>query len=180
MWAYFPMEHTAIRPPQGGWAIEVRVTGMDEASYRDLVSRLRLVDEGGFEAALPPEYADSGDREEMVADMVAGIQDHVDPLYPDGQQHAIASYAFDPYYLGLDVVTSVACAWFEDLVAARAEGDATREQRALDALGTARDWPVLEEMTTKGKFPQILWGTIDTAAAGEVPDWYADGLGCAT
>jgi len=179
MWAYYPDEHTAIREPQGGWAIEIRATGMEESAYRRLLDQLRLVDEAGFEAALPPEYADSGDRDERVADLVAGIQEHVDPLFPDGRQHVITSYAFDPYYLGVDVVSAVACAWFDDLVAARAAGDAGREQRALDALGTAREWPVLQEMTAKGTYPQMLWGTIDLATDGEVPDWYADGLGCA-
>jgi hypothetical protein len=49
---------------------------------------------------------------------------------------------------------------------------------ARDVLATSHDWPVLHEMNETGDYPEVLWGLADQAAAGEVPDWYAGGLGC--
>ena len=51
LWAYGATDHTAIREVENGHWFEVRGRGMDEAAYRDLLGRLRLVDREQFEAA---------------------------------------------------------------------------------------------------------------------------------
>ena len=178
VWAYDAHDHTVIREPQGGWAIEIRGEGMDKATYLGVLGQLRLVDEAGFEAALPAGFATSGNRQEMVAGMVLGIQQHVDPLFPDGREHVIESYAFDPYQLGVDVVSAVSCAWLDELDAARAAGDAAREQRATAALSTAEDWPVLAQMEDGGMYPDVLRGLLDLAIAGPVPEGSREALAC--
>jgi hypothetical protein len=33
-------------------------------------------------------------------------------------------------------------------------------------------------MDARGDYPEVLWGLADEVRAGQVPDWYADGLGC--
>jgi hypothetical protein len=82
--------------------------------------------------------------------------------------------------LGARVAGAVACGWFDAWVA----GD----ERALDALATAREWPVLLAMQAEGDYPEVLWELVAAArSGGDVPagkpgidaaQVYEEGLGC--
>ena len=68
-------------------------------------------------------------------------------------------------------------------LARRVRGRDARGRRAARAaaaqvLATSHDWPVLQQMDDRGDYPEVLWQLADQAAAGQLPDWYADGLGC--
>lgn len=179
MWAYSGSDHTAIRDPQAGFWIEVRGGGMDEASYLDLLGRLRLVDQREFEAAMPASYVDGSERDAAVQEILDGIGEYVDPLIPPGSQRVgFSSNQNDPYHLGADVAGAVACEWLGEFVAAQEAGDQQRMDKAAAVLATSRRWPVLQEMTARGEYSQGVWELADRAAAGEVPEDYAGWLGC--
>jgi hypothetical protein len=67
-----------------------------------------------------------------------------------------AGLTSDRYQLGATVAGTVACTWFKLWSDARRSGDAAGVQRAIDALATAKDWPILQEMSNSGAYPQIL------------------------
>ena len=45
-------------------------------------------------------------------------------------------------------------------------------------LGTARDWPVLNDMDARGDYPEVVWEYAAAVAAGEVAEGHREGLGC--
>jgi hypothetical protein len=180
MWAYSANDHTAIRDVQAGHWLELRAGGMDKEAYLDLLGRLRLVDKAGFEAAMPESFVDSSEREAAVESMLAGIREYVDPVFPaDSQRVGVSSDENDPYHLGADVAGAVACEWLADFEAATHAGDQARARSAVEALGTSRKWPVLQEMAEQGGYSDVVWDYARQVARGQVPEGYADGLGCA-
>ncbi|HYF71564.1 MAG TPA: hypothetical protein VD864_02020 [Nocardioides sp.] len=179
MWAYSDANHTAIREPEAGHWLEARGDGMDEAAYVALLGQLRLVDEQEFEAAMPASYVDGSERDAAVEEILDGIREHVDPLVPPGSRRTgFGSDQNDPYHLGADVAGAVACEWLADFAAAHRAGDQTRMDRAAAVLATTRDWPVLQGMEERGDYAEVIYDYADLVAAGEVPEGYAQGLGC--
>ena len=179
MWAYSDANHTAIREPQAGHWLEARGDGMDEAAYVALLGQLRLVDEHDFEAAMPASYVDGTERDAAVQRILDGIREHVDPVIPPGSQRTgFSSDQNDPYHLGADIAGAVACEWLADFEAAHRAGVAPRLAGAAGAGATARDWPVLQQMEERGDFAEVIYDYADQVARGEVPEGYAQGLGC--
>jgi hypothetical protein len=179
MWAYNAQDHAAIREVQEGHWLELRASGMGKAAYLALLDQLRLVDQAGFEAAMPETFVDGSERQEAVEGILAGIGRYVDPLIPPHSQRAgFSSDQNDPYHLGVDVAGAVACEWIAEFADARSAGDQQRMDRAATVLATSHEWPVLKRMADQGGYAEVLWQLADEVTAGQVPDWYADGLGC--
>lgn len=179
MWPYSADDHTAIREIENGQWIEFRGSGMREAGYLALLDRLELVDQDAFEASLPEDFVVEDERSAEVDRVLDGIAEFADPLLPAGvQRSSITSDQNDSYQFGAELSGAVACAWLDELVIARQDGDRAREQLAVDVLATAHDWPILAEMNKRGDYPEVLWELADQAVAGQVPEWYAGGLGC--
>ncbi|CAI9412431.1 hypothetical protein [Nocardioides sp. T2.26MG-1] len=179
MWAYSDLDHTAIREPEAGHWIEARGDGMDEAAYVALLGQLRLVDEHAFEAAMPASYVDGSERDAAIQQIIDGIGEHLDPVIPPGSQRVgFSSDQNDPYHLGADVAGAVACEWLADFDEAHSAGDQQRMDRAAAALATARDWPVLQDMEERGDYAEVVYDYADQVARGQVPEGYAEGLGC--
>jgi hypothetical protein len=73
--------------------------------------------------------------------------------------------------------------WFQRWSAARASGDADGVREAIDAMATAKQWPILEEMANSGAYPEVLQRYADAMPDGF---WYGrpligdvnTGLGC--
>jgi hypothetical protein len=84
----------------------------------------------------------------------------------------------DPYQLGADIAGQYACAWIAEFADAKAVGDQGRADEAARVMGTAREWPVLNQMEKTGEYSSVVWQFADEMAAGNVPDWYVEGLGC--
>jgi hypothetical protein len=179
MWAYSETDHTVVREVENGSYLEVRGSGMDEAAFRGLLARLDLVDEAGLDAALPPEFV-TGDRAHSASDdILRGIGEHVDPLFPPGAASVeVAPTQTDPYQFRVEVVRVVVCSWLDDYAKAERLGDAARQADAAAALATARQWPVLDEMAGTGDWPDLVWQLADEMATGDPQDWYSPGLGC--
>lgn len=175
MWAYDPKEdHTAIREVVGDFMLEVRGSGIDRATYLDLLDRLRGVGPGQLDAHLPEEFVTDAERNQVIAEMLESV-----PL-PDGFDRAIQSHEVDRYQLGAEVIAAVTCAWLDRYASAEEIGDRAAMAEVVDALATSRDWPVLVEMEDRGDYPEVVRQYADTLAEGGFPEGYVGGLGCAT
>ena len=76
------------------------------------------------------------------------------------------------------MVALYTCAWLEDFENAKAHGQQGRADEAARVLGTSRQWPILRQLDAAGDYPEVVWELSDQAVAGQVPDWYREGLGC--
>lgn len=170
MWSSAADDHTALRPVEGDHFLEVRGFGMDDAAFAALLPRLRMVDAAGFDAALPPGYADDGHRGTRIDRILDGIARYAVPLLPDGlDRSAITSDQSDPVQLGSDVADQVACAWIVQYAEARRLDDAAGAQQAAGVLATSRNWPVLREIEADSDEPEWIWWAADEMLAGRVP-----------
>jgi hypothetical protein len=178
LWAYDAQDHTVIREVEDGFWIEFRGSGVDEAAYRALLDRLTMVGNAGYEASLPEEFVTSDERNAAIASMLDGISAASGAEGPNGVPVRVRSTEQDPYQLGADVAGAYTCAWLEAFGNATAHDQAGQAEEAARVLGTARDWPVLQEMNDRGEYPEVIWDYADQVAAGQVPEGYREGLGC--
>ena len=94
-----------------------------------------------------------------------------------------AGLTSDRYQLGATVAGTVACTWFKLWSQARSAGDSAGVQQAITAMATAKDWPILQEMSNSVGYPQILEAFAAAMPSGR---WYGrplegdvnSGLGC--
>jgi hypothetical protein len=178
LWAYDAQDHTVIREVEDGFWTEFRGSGMEEAAYRALLGQLTIVGGAGYEASLPEEFVTAEERDAAIASMLDGITAASGAEGPDGVPVRVRSTQQDPYQLGADVAGAYACAWLEAFDNAVAHDQARQANEAARVLGTARDWPVLDEMNDRGDYPEVIWDYADQVAAGKVPEGYREGLGC--
>jgi hypothetical protein len=178
LWAYDAQDHTVIREVEDGFWIEFRGSGMEETDYRTLLTRLAMVDRSGYEASLPEEFVTADERSAAIASMLRGITEASGAEGPNGVPVRVRSTEQDPYQLGADVAGAYACAWLEAFDNAVAHDQARQANEAAQVLGTARDWPVLDEMNDRGDYPEVIWGYAEQVATGQVPEGYREGLGC--
>ena len=180
LWSYSTTDHAVMREVEEGHWMEFRGMGLDEATYRQLLGQLRMVGLEDYELALPDRYVTKAERREAAVEMLAGITEVSGAGLPGGQTPTLESAEQDPYHLGADVTAEYTCAWLGEFAAARAAGDDARATEAARVLGTAREWPVLQQMNPEGDWPEVLWDYADRVVAGRsVPEEeYAMGLGC--
>jgi hypothetical protein len=179
MWAYTPQDHTAIREVEDGHWMEFRGDGMDQAAYLALLGQLRLTSDAEFNASLPDDYVTVGERADAAAKIIADIKSVSGADFPAGASLRLGKGdAKDRYQFGAEVVGAYTCAWLEAFENAKAHDQAGQASEAARVLGTSRDWPILQEMNAEGDYPEVVWELSDQAVAGQVPDWYREGLGC--
>lgn len=170
LWAYSADDHTAMAEVEGPWHVEVRGSGMDKTAFLALLEQLAYVSDADFKAALPTEFV-TEDQQEIVLEMMADMP--LPPTWeyvrPDGPSR---------YQLGVSAAGSVACAWLDEWTDATAKGKPARAQRAVEALGTSREWAILNEMNAEGDYPEVVWDYAERVQRGEVPEGYRQGLGC--
>ncbi len=182
MWAYTPTTtpRSARSRTATGWSSAAQ--GMDEAAYLALLGQLRLTSDGrvrGLAArrlrdrgrAARPRPARSSARSQAVsgAGFPAGTSLR---LGRDGE-------AKDRYQFGAEVVGAYACAWLEDYENAtdpRPAGQA--DEAAAGARHLARLADPAGDEQADGDYPEVVWELADEAGAGQVPEWYREGLGC--
>ncbi len=178
LWAYSVHDHTVIREVEAGHWMEFRGSGMDEATYRKMLGQLRIVGLADYELALPDAYVTKGERRDAALEMLSGITEASGTSLPGGAVPSIESAQQDPYQLGAEVTGYYACAWLGEFDDAQAAGDDARAAEAARVLGTSRQWPVLQQMNSRGDYPEVIWDYADEVAAGRVPEGYKQGLGC--
>lgn len=167
----------------GRHVIEVRARFDSLDAYKHLLASLERVEVDTWLSAMPESVIAASDRAAAVRAMLRGL-----PL-PEGFDTAALEQGRlrDRYQLGAVVAGSVACAWLDQWVAATEAGDDADTAEAAAALQTSHDWPVLQEMTAHGYYPQTLWEYAD-AVAGDgtimggreltVAESYEQALGC--
>jgi hypothetical protein len=136
-----------------GRVLEFRAGAADVAAFEVLLASLRAVDTDTWLSALPASVVKTTDRTAVIASMLQGVT--LPPGF-DAASITGAGLTSDRYQLGATVAGTVACTWFKLWSDARRSGDAAGVQRAIDAMATAKDWPILKEMSSSGGYPQIL------------------------
>jgi hypothetical protein len=147
-------DFTAIWP-EDGRVLEFRAVAPDLAAFERLAGSLKRVDVDAWLSAMPASVVKSANRPEVVRAMLADI-----PLPPGFHSTKLENGAIlkDRYQLGAQVTGAVACAWIDRWDAARKRGDAATEQKAEDAMQTAKHWKILEEMKRDGAWTEVLLG----------------------
>lgn len=178
---YVDTTHFTTLWREGDLTLEARGVFPDESEYAAVVAALMPVDVETWLRAMPESVVRPDSRAAVVAEM---LEDVPQPAGLDVASLATAASISDRYQLGARVSGAVACAWIEQWLDARASGDAAAETEALDAMRTARNWPILLEMADSGAYPQVLWMHVDAMeAGGNDPNGlgiggYVDALGC--
>lgn len=168
----------------GDLSLELRGVFSDVEAYRAVARTLDRVDEQTWLAALPDDTVVPEDRAAVVDEMLVDV-----PLHPEARLDRLkeSPTASDRYQLGAQVTSAVACAWIDQWVDAQTSSDEKKAREAVDAMSTARKWPILIQMKDQGGWSEVLWEYAD-AMAGEgevmggrpltVAGSYREGLGC--
>ena len=163
-----------------GRVLEFRAGAADVAAFESLLASLRAVDTNAWLSALPESVVKTTDRAAVIASMLQGVT-----LPPGFDPSTISGsdLTSDRYQLGATVTGTVACTWLKRWSDARSTGDSAGVQQAIAAMATAKDWPILREMSKSGEYPAVL-----EELAADMPSarWYNQpledaansGLGC--
>jgi hypothetical protein len=163
----------------GGATVEARALAPTPDDFLALLARLRRADAEAWLRALPASAVQPDAHADTVAAMLKGL-----PLPPGFDAGALADGARtrDRYQLGAQVAGAVACGWIADWL------HGPDRARAVRALATARDWPILDELTAQGDYPRVLWQYADAIVHGDgtvvggkrvtVAESYESALGC--
>jgi hypothetical protein len=163
-----------------GRVLEFRAGAADVAAFKVLLATLKRVDTNAWLSAMPASAIKTADRGSTVEQMLRGVT--VPPGF-DPNDIKGAGLTKDRYQLGAAVTGTVACQWFKRWSDARKAGDGVKEREAIAAMATARDWPILKELSKDGAYPEVL---LDFAAAMPSGERYGrplagdvnSGLGC--
>jgi hypothetical protein len=175
--------YATILSPQGNVFVEVHGTLGSKREYEAVLHSLRPVGVEAWLAAMPAEVLRPGARSTAIAQMLRGI-----PVPPGFDTSALqsASDLTDRFMLGKSVTGAVACDWLQRWLSATRAGDGAAAREAVDAMGTARHWPVLLRMVReKGYRGNALppngqgWPSEIVTAAREIARGHL-GLGPAT
>jgi hypothetical protein len=136
-----------------GRVLWFRATVTSMAMFRAELRALTAVDTVTWLRAMPPSVVKAADSGETVRVMLRGI-----PLPPgfDAARIRGVHLVHDRYQLGAAVTGTVACMWIADWNRARAAGDTATVRRAIAAMATAPQWPVLRQMAREGAWSQVL------------------------
>lgn len=150
----------------------IRGVAPSAAAFAETVRGVHRVAAEAWLRALPESAVTPRAQAATVQAMLRGI-----PLPPGFEAPGTTGATRDRYQLGAKVAGAVACAWIE-------RGD----NRAREALATARNWPILREMNAEGDYPEVLWEYAEAFVAGgavaagkpgvTVEESYRDALGC--
>lgn len=164
--------YATIFSPQGKVFIEVHGTLGSKQEYEAVLHSLRAVGVEAWLAAMPPEVLRPAAHSAAITQMLRGI-----PVPPNFDASALASKSdlTDRFMLAKSVTGAVACNWLQRWLSATGAGDVATAQEAVNAMATARHWPVLLRMAReKGYRGKALpphgrgWSSEIVTAAGEI------------
>lgn len=138
-----------------GRELDFRATVPSMSAFYTELRALRAVDTNTWLRAMPPSVINSADSARVIREMLKGI-----PLPRGFNANRIqgARLVQNRYDLGTAVTGTIACLWFADWYRARHDGDRTEVNRAIAAMATAPNWPVLHQMARQGAWPEVLIG----------------------
>jgi hypothetical protein len=148
--------------------------GWTWAEFDHVLALIHRVDAATWYAAMPPEIVTPPRAERAAAKVLADV-----PLPPGFDVRTLGDLGVnDHYHFGAGVTGRVGCAWIAEWARADKAGDHAAEQKAAAALRGSHQWKVLKRMNGEGGWSAVFWDLADKAAAGKVPTWYKDGMGC--
>lgn len=158
-------DYETLIPPSGPTFAYVRGSTVDRAQYVEVIESLEPTDVETWLSAMPDSVVDPNESAETVDEMLEGI-----PLPPGFDVNAILDdiEVGSRYHLAARVTSYVTCGWLDRWVAAERSGDDHAANRAVQAMATSRDWPILKEIGQQGGWSQSVWEYADELAAGEV------------
>lgn len=175
VFSYSATDHAALLEPEGKVFLEIRGRLGDRAAFESFLrDDLAKVGVQEWLEAMPASVV-TADNEGVAAAAVL-----VDmPLPPGFDRDSLGSaVALDPYQFGARVTGAVTCGWLAEWTRAHQAGDSAAQQAAVTALGTSRQWKVLQDMDVEGDYPEVIWEYADLIAAGQPPAGYRQALGC--
>ena len=154
-----------------GRVLEFRAGVADLAAFKVLLAALKQVDVDTWLLAMPDSVVKTKDRSAVIAAMLRGVTlpPGFDPSTIKGEK-----LTKDRYQLGAAVAGTVACTWLKRWSDGRASGDEAKVREAIAAMRTAKDWPILAEMTKQGDYPEVLLAFAKAMPSG---DWYGRAAG---
>jgi hypothetical protein len=164
----YPGQHpnfTTVLSPQGNVFIEVSGSFGSRQEYEALLRSLRPVSVDAWLSAMPAEVLRPAARSAEIEQMLDGVpvppgfdastlHFRVMPAQPGPDTSALQSESAltDRFMLGKSVTGAVACGWLLHWLSTSRSGDAAAAQEAIDAMGTARHWPILLQMVREKGF----------------------------
>lgn len=164
----YPGQHpnfTTILSPQGNVFIELSGSFGSKEEYEALLHSLRPVGVDAWLSAMPAEVIRPAARSATITQMLRGIP--VPPGFdastlhfrvlpgppgPDTPALQNESALTDHFMLAKSVTGTVTCDWLQRWLSATRAGDDTAAQEAVEAMGTARHWPILLQMVREKGF----------------------------
>jgi hypothetical protein len=137
---------------EGDYVVMYQARASMEAFKTQLAS-LQKVDTEAWLAAMPPSVVQPDEFDPTVQQMLSGV------TVPPGFTAAdvvTSSSPTDRYQLGAAVADSVSCTWFASWAEARRNGNEDGVRSAVAAMATAKDWPVIRQMSSEGAYGQVL------------------------
>ncbi len=164
----YDTQYSAIWTDADGNSVEAIGTAPTKQAFLDAVTHLEKVDVDAWLTALPASAVTPTKRDEAVTQIADGM-----PIPPGLDLEALRASGDatrDRYQLGAQIAGAVACGWIEQYYAGKKAGDAEQVAAAAKALGTAHDWPILNEMNAAGDYPEVVWEFTDAIVNnGQVP-----------
>jgi len=164
----YPGQHpnfTTVLSPQGNVFIELTGSFGGKEEYEALLRSLRSVGVEAWLSAMPAEVIRPAARSAAIAQMLRGIPVPPDfdasalqfrvmpgPPGPDTSGPQTKSALTDRFMLGKSVTGAVACGWLRRWLSATRTGNDAAAREAVEAMGTARHWPVLLRMVREKGF----------------------------
>jgi hypothetical protein len=140
---------TTILSPQRSVFIEIAGTFGSREEHEAVLRSLRAVGIDAWLSAMPGEVLRPAARSAAIVQMLRGI-----PVPPGFDASALQSKSAltDRFMLAKSLTGAVACDWLQRWLSATRTGDSATAQGAVDAMGTARHWPVLLQMIREKGF----------------------------
>jgi hypothetical protein len=137
---YSPAEYATMLSPQGSVFIEVRGRLGSKPAYEAILHSLRAVDVDTWLGAMPPSTVRPEARSQAVDHLLQGVP--LPPGFDAGALKGGDSIAAQST-LAVQVGNAIACGWVESWIAARAAGNRAAAGRAVEAMASSADWPLV-------------------------------------
>jgi hypothetical protein len=162
-------EYATMLSPQGSVFVEARGRLGSKAAYDEILDSLRAVDIDTWLEAMPASTVRPEARSGAVDRLLQGM-----PLPPGFDATALKTEdsIADQDTLAVKVGNAIACGWVESWVSARATGDQAAADRAVEAMSTSDQWPLVREnhvpwfSNYAGVAKQLHEGRLDTSPSG--------------
>ena len=169
---------------EDGYLLHLQAAVPSLAAFEERLGRLTKVDQETWLEAMPAKVVKASDHDEAVREVLKGV-----PTPKTFRLSRVPDEGLntDRYQVGAQATGTVACLWFRQWGEGVRSGDEAAVEEAVKAMGTAKQWPILREMTKEGDWSYVIWedakwmpkGYFEYAGHRRDLLAQAEGLGCA-